>query len=413
MGKSYGDPALNAENLLAPNTGKQILEMDPVTGIVEAESGVTLEDLWRHTLPLGWWLPVVSGTAKVSLGGAVSMNIHGKNNFKAGTFGEHVLGLQLHSPQGDFWLEPDDPRFAVVVSGAGLLGRVTKVRLQLKPVRSGDVRVHAVSCRNWDEQFAAFERFEGEAEYVVSWIDGFGAGAASGRGILHAAWHVEDPEPHTLHLEHQDLPPRIMGVFPKDQVWRVLKLLNNRPGMKLVNAAKHFAGKTREHEKTVVQSLAAFNFLLDYVPGWERSYAPGGLIQLQYFIPKERARETFARLLATTQSEGLESFLIVMKRHRLDRLPFVFSHAVDGYSLAMDFKVIEENRARLLRMAHAMNEMALEAGGRFYFAKDATLTADQAHRFLGHDLERFREAKRELDPEGLIASDLSRRLKLI
>jgi decaprenylphospho-beta-D-ribofuranose 2-oxidase len=410
-GRSYGDASIGAECVVLDLSRlRRVLSFDSASGIIEVEPGVTIEDLWRHALPQGWWPPVVSGTAKVTLGGALAMNIHGKNNLARGTLGEHVLELDFETPDGRAGtLTPSDPAFFSVISGLGLLGAITRIKLQLKPVASGEVRVEAASCRNWGEQFAAFERYEGDAEYVVSWIDCFGSGASEGRGLLHAGWHSEEPDSASLQPERQDLPEKVMALFPKASVWRILKQFNHRPGMKLINAAKQIAGR-REHGKTVRQSLAAFNFLLDYVPDWELAYRPGGLIQCQYFIPREQAKSTFSKLVRMQQEAGLESFLAVMKRHRPDR--FLLSHAVDGYSLALDFKVTRANQPALFDLARRMNDVALEANGRFYFAKDSTLTPEQARAFLGAALKEFQALKRELDPENMLTSELVRRLKL-
>jgi FAD/FMN-containing dehydrogenase len=59
-----------------------------------------------------------------------------------------------------------------------------------------------------------------------------------------------------------------------------------------------------------------------------------------------------------------------------------------------------------------MTEIVLAAGGKFYFAKDLVLRAEDAARFYPPGrLERFWELKDELDPEGLLQSDVSRRIR--
>jgi decaprenylphospho-beta-D-ribofuranose 2-oxidase len=410
--RSYGDASIGAECLILDLCGlSKVRVFDPVSGVLEAEPGITLEQIWNQTLPEGWFLPVVSGTMRTSLGGALAMNIHGKNNFQRGTLGEHVLEIDLMLPSGEIRkLRPNDELFYAAISGAGLLGVITRIRLQMKKVSAGTVKVEAVSCRNWGEQFAAFARFEGKAEYVVSWIDCFAHGDSAGRGILHAAWHDEN-DPSSLQLSAQTLPDKIMGFFPKSSVWKVFRLLNNRFGVRILNAAKQAQGRVMEHGKVIHQSLAAFNFLLDYVPGWEKSYLPGGLIQCQYFVPFDKAPAVFKRLVEMQQEAKLESYLAVMKRHRPDK--FLFTHAVDGFSLALDFKVTASNRAALWELARRMNDYALENGGRFYFAKDSTLTAEQAALFLGRSLKKFKEYKKLYDPEGILTSGLAERLKLV
>ncbi|HPF14563.1 MAG TPA: hypothetical protein PLJ12_09880, partial [Planctomycetota bacterium] len=102
-------------------------------------------------------------------------------------------------------------------------------------------------------------------------------------------------------------------------------------------------------------------------------------------------------------------YLGVLKRHRPD--DYLLTHALDGWSLALDFKVDPKRRGQLWDLCDAMTEVVLEAGGRFYFAKDLVLGAGAFQRFLpADDLAKFRALKRTLDPHGVLQSDLYRRI---
>jgi hypothetical protein len=54
-------------------------------------------------------------------------------------------------------------------------------------------------------------------------------------------------------------------------------------------------------------------------------------------------------------------YLAVLKRHRPD--PFWMTHAVDGWSLALDYKVTPGNRAALWALCDALTEIVIAAGG--------------------------------------------------
>ena len=59
-------------------------------------------------------------------------------------------------------------------------------------------------------------------------------------------------------------------------------------------------------------------------------------------------------------------------------------------------------------------EVVLDAGGRFYYAKDATLAASAFPRIHGQAaVTQFRALKSKFDPQGLLATDLSRRLGVL
>ena len=127
------------------------------------------------------------------------------------------------------------------------------------------------------------------------------------------------------------------------------------------------------------------------------------------FLPKETALQAWTEMLATAKTRGLPSYLGVTKRHRPD--DFLLSHAVDGFSLALDFKVTDRNRAKLSAMLAEFDQIVLNAGGRFYFAKNSETSAEATRAFLGDEtVERFKKLKKRTDPDGLLESDLYRRI---
>ncbi len=417
-GRSYGDAALNAGGLvLSTHRLDRALSWDPVEGVFEAEPGLTIEGLWRRTIEDGYWPAVVPGTAFPTLGGCVAMNIHGKNHFRAGNFGQHVLELDLVTPTGEtLTCSPTQhPEvFHAVIGGFGMLGVVTRVKLRLKKVESGFLSVRGYNLPNLDALFDNFAEQLPQSDYLVGWVDAFARGDALGRAQVHRANYVPadaDPEPGvSLHVERQGIPNRFFGVIPRGLMWRLLKPWVHDPGMRLVNWAKFTSSRLFDDpNKPFLQSHVAFAFLLDYVPRWREAYGRHGFIQVQPFVPKEAARDTFRDILTLCQQRDLVPYLAVFKRHRPD--DFLLSHALDGFSLAMDFRVTAANRDRVWALGQEIGDRVVAAGGRFYFAKDAVARADQVAASFGPErLEQFFALKRRLDPAGVLSSELSRRV---
>jgi FAD/FMN-containing dehydrogenase len=415
-GRSYGDASLGRENVVIDFTRmNRILEWNPESGIITCEPGVTIEQLWRYTIEDGWWPPVVSGTMYVTLGGALGMNIHGKNNFNAGPIGEHICKFSFLAASGEeieVGRETDPDLFHSIIGSFGMLGCFTRITLKLKRVYSGDLDVKVFVCDNFRELFKLYEEKLPESDYLVGWVNAFANGSDLGQAVVHQANYlpkgVDAAPSQSLRVSHQDLPDSILGFFPKSVVWMFLRPFTNSFGMRFVNWAKFLQTKISPR-KQLRQAHAAFAFLLDYVPNWKKSYGSGGLIQYQSFIPKERAEEAFRDQLLLCQKENLEPLLAVFKRHRPDA--FLMTHAVDGYSLALDFKVTERDRAKLWKLTESLNQIVLSAGGRFYMAKDATLTPEAFRQYLGEEtLTKFKELKRRFDPDGLLQTELSKRL---
>ena len=416
-GRSYGDAALLSKGLVVDLTRMaQITHWDPTTGIIEAGPGLTIEGLWRHVLPHGYWPAVVPGTMRPTLGGCLAMNIHGKNNFRAGPIGEHVLDFDLLSIEGQSLRcsRTEHPElFHAAISGLGLLGAITRVRLQTKRVESSVVRVRAAAASSLPGMFELFEERLPAADYLVGWIDCTAGSGGLGRGQTHDAQYVlreEDPRgPSTWGTGTQaGLPSTVFGV-PFRWLPTLMRPFANKLGTRLINTAKYHHARWTASVQPFFQSHVEFAFLFDHMPNWDLGLAPHGLVQFQVFAPEAEARFVFREIIARSRAAGLPAYLGVMKRHRAD--PFLLTHAVDGYSLALDYRMTRTNHQELRRLLRELVDLVLDHGGKFYFAKDSVLTPNDTLRVHGAErLERFFAHKRRLDPDGLIESELSRRV---
>jgi len=417
-GCSYGDASINrCGDVLDIRGMNRILDFNEDTGIANCEGGVTLRELWRHALPRGYWPRVVSGTMFPTLAGAAGMNIHGKNNYKVGTIGDAIQDIDVVLPTGELVTASRAERpelFHGIIGGFGMLGAITRVRIATKRIHSGDIDVCGISSANLADMMHYVDAHTGDADYLVGWLDCFAKGDTLGRGLVHHARYLapgQDTEPErTLTIDHQELPGSIMG-FPKGEVWRILKLFSNDHGMRLMNFTKHQMGKLEQRNGWHRQSHAGFNFLLDYVPNWKFAYGRrggNGLIQYQVFLPKESALEGLTAVLERCHSRGHVSYLGVLKRHRPD--PFLLTHGLDGWSLAMDFKVTQANRGDVWRTADELTRIVLDHGGNFYFAKDAVIGPKATRQMFGEErLAKFLRLKEALDPESMLQTDLWRR----
>ena len=125
LGRSYGDQACNGGGIVVDMTAlNQIHSIDAQNAIADVDAGVSLDQLMKAALPFGLWVPVLPGTRQVTVGGAIASDIHGKNHHSAGSFGNHVLSLDLLMADGEVHtLTPDGPDaelFWATVAGNGL-----------------------------------------------------------------------------------------------------------------------------------------------------------------------------------------------------------------------------------------------------------------------------------------------------
>ncbi len=418
-GCSYGDASMNTGGRVMQFTKmNRILDFDAEHGVARVEPGVTIRDLWRCSIRNGYWPAIVPGTMEVTMGGAASMNIHGKNNYVAGSFGEYVQSFSLVTPaEGvlECSREKNADVFHAAISGFGMLGCFTELKLKLKRVHSGRLKVWAIPTPNLAANLECLEELRDEADYLVGWIDFSGRGKHVGRGLMHRGDHYkpgEDPEGiRFFDPAMQESPDRLLKAVPKGWLWPGMWCAHKMGAIPTVNGLKFRAGYHEERKSPYPQTHGAFHFLLDYVPRWQWAFKPGGLTQFQPFLPRPVAHRVISILIGMCHKEGLVPYLGVLKAHKPD--PFLMTHAVDGYSLAMDFAVSARPHVRdqLWNLCRRMADVVLDAGGRFYYAKDAVLESSSFPRIHGENaVTQFRALKARLDPQGLLQTDLARRL---
>jgi decaprenylphospho-beta-D-ribofuranose 2-oxidase len=78
---------------------------------------------------------------------------------------------------------------------------------------------------------------------------------------------------------------------------------------------------------------------------------------------------------------------------------------MEGLTLALDIPI----SPGLFELLDELDGIVMKLGGRIYLAKDSR-TGREAFRSGYPRLEEFQAVRKEVDPEGLLSSDLARRL---
>lgn len=401
-GRSYSDAAFNQNKTVILQKMNGILDFDEEKGIITAEAGITLEEILKVTVPKHWIIPVLPGTAKVTLGGAVASDIHGKNHHKKGCISNFIKEFSIiTSDNVPLVVNPNDKTFEglfdATCGGMGLTGIIVCVTLQLERIETSYISQTTIKTCSLEETLHSLKESNKE-EMSAAWIN-MGSKKHLGSAIIYTGHYAKPEELHNVTDSCSYTPSRKLNI-----PFTPAKSLVSYPTIKTFDYLYY-----RHHKPdTKCVPLEKFFFPLDGIKNWNRLYGSAGIQQYQFVIPESESDILPALFRYLCIEEKAISPLAVMKlcgEHcgRKGSLSF----PIKGISLAMDFPCTPH----LMNVLNHVDELLLDHGGRIYLAKDGGIMERSTFmQMYKEQFEEFMETKIHYDPHCRYTSLLSQRL---
>jgi decaprenylphospho-beta-D-ribofuranose 2-oxidase len=392
MGRSYGDSA-NAPVVLQTRYSDHFIAFDADTGFLEVEAGVLLRDILKVTVKHGWFLPVSPGTSFVTVGGAIASDVHGKNHHLAGTLGQHVVCITMLLGTGEIVTTsttqlPD--LFHATCGGMGLTGLILSAVIQLIPIKSAFITQKTIKAGCIEAACEAFEA-NSTSTYSVAWIDCLATRKDLGRSVLVVGEHADSGG---------------MNLTIKDPIAIPIHApaaLLNTTTMRTFNNA-YWAKAT--HNKIQTIPLLPYFYPLDEIGGWNKLYGRAGFVQYQFVLPKTDGIAKMRQILLQIAQSGQGSFLAVLKKFGPANQNLL-SFPIEGYTLALDFKVSQYT----MDLLHRLDDVVASMGGKVYLTKDAVMR-EVSFKTTYPNWEQFESVRHKYGAIGKFASAQSKRLGL-
>lgn len=403
LGRAAGDAAQNAGGSVLDMTGlDRVHALDEAAGTVRCDAGVTWERLLRILPPRGLFPSVVPGNGRLTVGGAIGSDVHGRDHPAAGSLARYVEGLELLTADGEVrTVTPGTDLFDATTGGLGLTGVILSATLRLRRVASPLIAVTTERATDLDDLLARFTAAGSDrTPYASAWIDLLARGRATGRGVLTRGEHAPSfvPPAHarrTMRAPRTDHRPTA-PLLPAGLLGRTSAALLNE--VRYRSAPRSRTGALR--------TTAGFFHPLDALPdaGWLHGRA--GLVRYRFTVGHGQ-EETLHRIVRRIAARRCPAFGAELQRFGAPS-PGWLSFPVPGWTLAVDLPASLPGLGRFL---DGLDEEVAAAGGRVCLAQDARMRPEIAASMYPR-LGDFRRLRAELDPTEAFRSDLARRLDL-
>jgi len=391
--------------LLDMRSMNRVLGFDRDKGIIHAQAGITWPDLMRHYVveqrdgATAWGIrQKQTGADRLTLGGAVAANIHGRGLTYQPFVGD-IESVEVVLAGGEV-VECDRQRnaglFRLVVGGYGLFGVVTSVKLRLVPRQKVARIVELQRVEHIVDRFnerIADGYLYGDFQFSTASEDR----EFLSRGVF-SCYRPVDPS--------MPIPPNQIRLSPAD--WRRLLYLAHQNKMRAFNEfADFYLQSSGQIYWSDTHQLSVY--LDDYHERLDTAMqAPvsGSEMITELYVPRER--------LAAFMADVRKDFL----RHRVDLVygtvrliepdtETVLAWARERFACVIfNLHVDHDVRGKATTAAafRRLIDIAIHYGGNYFLTYHRHATAEQVNACYPRFTE-FLTAKRQLDPRETFQSD--------
>lgn len=353
LGRSYGDSSIQPNGTIITTKLNKIISFNQKSGILEAEAGISIEDILNLVVEKGWFLPVTPGSKQITLGGMVASNVHGKNHHKDGSFKNHIINFKIINNKKRLLTcskRLNKKLFDYTIGGMGLSGIIYSCKFKLKKIRSNIIIQEKIRNINLKKTITSIKKSQ-SWDYNVAWIDTSADINQLGRSIL-TRGKFSNKDNFEQRSNKKIFVPKI---FPS---WFMSSLF-----IKILNNIYFYFSNSK---KTKI-GIDNFFYPLDKISNWNTAYGRKGFISYQCLIPHKNSYRIINKILTEIKVNKIYSFVSVLKS--MGKKDGYLSFGAPGYTMVFDFPLYKN----INDILNKIDKIVLSCGGRVYLTKDSRI----------------------------------------
>ncbi len=401
---SWYDTIFNTNNIIINfKDYEKVFKIDKKKGILNVSSFYKISEILEKINKFGWTICSTPGNPDVTIGGCVSNDVHGKDTFKQGNFGENVIELEMilsNKKVIKCSRHKNSKIFRAALGGLGLLGIITQIKLKLKKKKKTYVTTN-YTCRNYKELIKEIYRDRNRFDYIYGWIDFYSKKKQLGRGVIFKS--KADNFSRAKYFNSGSLISQIKNlikqiIFSFCSRFNFMKYLNFLFYKSFLFKSKNF--KSSYKEVAWPLDINGINI--------KKCIYPNSFFEIQIIIDKKNLPDGLKNFILKCQNLKINSLITGIKMHKKNNNFLSFSN--DGVSLNIHQIFNKKNEEVQKVKFRKLYQYILNKNYKIYLCKDFFLNKNTFKKNYKLSNE-FLKIKKRIDKKELFRSDFLTRVK--
>ncbi len=392
LGRSYGDNGLNTVMISLAKYKKKIV-INSKKDLLICSANLSFKEASEELIQKGYFFHVTPGSSNVTIGGAISNDVHGKNHHVDGTFTKYIKEITLITPEGKIIKcssQKNIKLFRATCSGAGLTGIIINVKIILMKIKSRQIDVSISVASNIKETITKLKKLKNK-KYLIAWMDTINKGNF-GRSIIISGTHSKNNFLKKRYIFSFKFPSILAKIFMNSFFIRIFNKI-------------YFTINKRK--KIFKQDLQNFFYPLDAVSNWNKFYGKNGFTQIQILIPEKiNTLQAIKKIFTYLNKNKIYSYLTTLKEFGKSNSNYL-TFPEKGITMTLDIPVTKD----FILLYPNLEKILINNKIKVYLAKDSYMS-ENFFKKTYKNLNEFLKIKKSVDKNSKFLSLQGKRIGL-
>ena len=398
---SWYDTVFNTKNIIINlKHYKKIFVLDKKRGVLTISASYKILEVIEKINKSGWTIYSVPGYPHATLGGCVSNDVHGKDSFLYGNFGDSIIEIEIILSNNRLVKcskTKNQNIFKSAIGGLGLIGIITKIKLKLKKINKS-YTTNIYICKNYKELVKEIYYKKQKYNYLYGWIDFYSKKNQLGRGIIFKT--KANDSSNSGNLNQKSFITRFKS-FLKNIIFNFFTRYNLNKYLNIL-----FFNSFKLQKNEFFSSYREVAWPLDDIDVKKAIY-PNSFYEIQFIIKKENLPNALKEFIEKCQSLKINTFITGIKIHKKSKN--YLSFAEDGVSINANQIFNKKNEKYETKKFLSLYNYVLKKNYKMYICKDFFFRRKSFNKnYILY--KNFIKIKKRFDKKNLFHSDFFKRI---